>query len=35
MSSTDLVGAVLWLAGPDSGFVTGQVLIVDGGGLFV
>ena len=35
MSSTDLVGAVLWLAGPDSGFVTGQVLVVDGGGLFV
>lgn len=35
MTSNDLVGAVLWLAGPDSGFVTGQVLIVDGGGLFV
>ncbi|MFJ6359189.1 SDR family NAD(P)-dependent oxidoreductase [Pseudarthrobacter oxydans] len=35
MASQDLVGAVLWLAGPDSGFVTGQVLIVDGGGLFV
>jgi NAD(P)-dependent dehydrogenase (short-subunit alcohol dehydrogenase family) len=35
MASNDLVGAVLWLAGPDSGFVTGQVLVVDGGGLFV
>ena len=35
MASSDLVGAMLWLAGPDSGFVSGQVLIVDGGGLFV
>jgi len=34
MTPHDLVGAVLWLAGPDSGFVTGQVLIVDGGGVF-
>jgi len=34
MTPYDLVGAVLWLAGPDSGFVTGQVLIVDGGGVF-
>lgn len=34
MVPDDLVGAVLWLAGPDSGFVTGQVIIVDGGGVF-
>lgn len=34
MIPDDLVGAVLWLAGPDSGFVTGQVIIVDGGGVF-
>lgn len=34
MTPLDLVGAVLWLAGPDSGFVTGQVVIVDGGGVF-
>ena len=30
----DLVGAVCWLAGPDSGFVTGQSIVVDGGGVF-
>lgn len=35
MTPHDLIGAVLWLAGPDSGFITGQVLIVDGGGVFV
>ncbi|MGH3438308.1 MAG: SDR family NAD(P)-dependent oxidoreductase [Sciscionella sp.] len=34
MTPDDLVGAVLYLAGPASGFVTGQVLIVDGGGVF-
>ena len=34
MTPDDLVGAVLYLAGPTSGFVTGQVLIVDGGGVF-
>jgi NAD(P)-dependent dehydrogenase (short-subunit alcohol dehydrogenase family) len=34
MTPDDLVGAVLWLAGPSSGFVTGQVVIVDGGGVF-
>jgi NAD(P)-dependent dehydrogenase (short-subunit alcohol dehydrogenase family) len=27
----DLVGACLYLAGPDSDFVTGQTLVVDGG----
>lgn len=31
MVPDDLVGAVMWLAGPESGFVTGQTLIVDGG----
>lgn len=35
MTPQDLVGAVLWLAGPASGFVTGQTLVVDGGGVFV
>ncbi|HET8682573.1 MAG TPA: SDR family NAD(P)-dependent oxidoreductase [Micromonosporaceae bacterium] len=35
MSPEDLVGAVLWLLGPDSGFVTGQTIVVDGGGVFV
>ncbi|GAB3279794.1 3-oxoacyl-ACP reductase FabG [Sinomonas notoginsengisoli] len=34
MVPDDLVGAVMWLAGPTSGFVTGQTLIVDGGGVF-
>jgi NAD(P)-dependent dehydrogenase (short-subunit alcohol dehydrogenase family) len=31
----DLVGAVMWLAGESSGFVTGQTIVVDGGGVFV
>lgn len=35
MRPEDLVGAVLWLAGPDSGFVSGQTVVVDGGGVFV
>lgn len=35
MVPEDLVGAVLWLAGATSGFVTGQTVIVDGGGVFV
>jgi NAD(P)-dependent dehydrogenase (short-subunit alcohol dehydrogenase family) len=35
MVPEDLVGAVLWLAGPASGFVTGQTLVVDGGGVFL
>ncbi|GAA3219383.1 3-oxoacyl-ACP reductase FabG [Pseudonocardia petroleophila] len=34
MAPDDLVGAVLWLAGPTSGFVTGQTVVVDGGGVF-
>jgi len=34
MVPEDLVGAVLWLLSPASGFVTGQTLIVDGGGVF-
>jgi NAD(P)-dependent dehydrogenase (short-subunit alcohol dehydrogenase family) len=34
MVPDDLVGAVMWLAGPASGFVTGQTLVVDGGGVF-
>lgn len=35
MTPDDLVGAVLWLAGRASGFVTGQTVVVDGGGVFV
>ena len=31
----DIVGAVLFLAGPDSAFVTGQTLVVDGGRQFL
>lgn len=34
MEPVDLVGAVLWLASPASGFVTGQTLLVDGGQVF-
>lgn len=30
----DLVGAVVFFAGPGSGFVTGQTLVVDGGAYF-
>ncbi|MCY4441875.1 MAG: SDR family oxidoreductase, partial [Deltaproteobacteria bacterium] len=29
----DLTGAVLYLASPDSDFVTGQTLVVDGGNI--
>ncbi|MER6109627.1 SDR family NAD(P)-dependent oxidoreductase [Streptomyces hirsutus] len=31
----DIVGAALYLAGPDSDFVTGQTLVVDGGRQFI
>ncbi|WP_417563224.1 SDR family NAD(P)-dependent oxidoreductase [Microbacterium sp.] len=31
----DIVGAVLYLAGPDSGYITGQTLVVDGGRQFI
>jgi NAD(P)-dependent dehydrogenase (short-subunit alcohol dehydrogenase family) len=34
MRPDDLVGAVLWLAGPDSGFVSGQTILVEGGAVF-
>jgi NAD(P)-dependent dehydrogenase (short-subunit alcohol dehydrogenase family) len=33
MVASDLVGAVLFLAGDESEFVTGQVIVVDGGAL--
>lgn len=33
--SQDIVGAALFLAGPDSGFVTGETLVVDGGRQFI
>lgn len=35
MVPEDLIGAVLWLAGDTSSFVTGQTLVVDGGGVFL
>lgn len=35
MRPDDLVGTVLWLVGPDSGFVSGQTVLVDGGGVFL
>jgi NAD(P)-dependent dehydrogenase (short-subunit alcohol dehydrogenase family) len=31
----DVVGAALFLAGPDSAFMTGQTLVVDGGRQFI
>lgn len=31
----DIVGAALFLAGPDSGFISGQTLVVDGGRQFI
>jgi NAD(P)-dependent dehydrogenase (short-subunit alcohol dehydrogenase family) len=34
MTPDDLVGAVLWLASPAAGFVSGQTIIVDGGQVF-
>ena len=33
MTPDDLVSTLLWLASPDSGFVTGQTIVVDGGWL--
>jgi NAD(P)-dependent dehydrogenase (short-subunit alcohol dehydrogenase family) len=34
MTPADLVGAVAFLAGPDSTFVTGQTIVVDGGAYY-
>ncbi|HEX8007640.1 MAG TPA: SDR family NAD(P)-dependent oxidoreductase, partial [Trebonia sp.] len=34
MLPEDLIGTVLWLVSPASEFVTGQTIIVDGGGVF-
>ncbi|MHA7127661.1 SDR family NAD(P)-dependent oxidoreductase [Janibacter indicus] len=34
MEPEDLVSAVSWLTSEESGFVTGQTVIVDGGGIF-
>jgi NAD(P)-dependent dehydrogenase (short-subunit alcohol dehydrogenase family) len=31
----DVVGAALFLAGPDSSFISGQTLVVDGGRQFI
>jgi len=31
----DIVGAALYLAGPDSSYVTGQTIVVDGGRQFI
>jgi NAD(P)-dependent dehydrogenase (short-subunit alcohol dehydrogenase family) len=33
MKPRDLVSAVLWLSAPETGFVTGQTVVVDGGQL--
>jgi len=30
----DVVGAVVFLCGPDSNFVTGQTMVIDGGQYF-
>lgn len=34
MRPADLVGTALWLCSPGASFVTGQTIIVDGGGVF-
>jgi NAD(P)-dependent dehydrogenase (short-subunit alcohol dehydrogenase family) len=34
MLPADLVGAVAFFAGPDSAFITGQTLVVDGGAYY-
>ncbi len=34
MTPADIVGAVAFFAGPDSAFITGQTLVVDGGAYF-
>jgi NAD(P)-dependent dehydrogenase (short-subunit alcohol dehydrogenase family) len=34
MTPDDIVGAVRFLAGPESGFITGQTVVVDGGAYF-
>jgi NAD(P)-dependent dehydrogenase (short-subunit alcohol dehydrogenase family) len=34
MLPADIVGTVAYFAGPDSGFVTGQTIVVDGGAYF-
>lgn len=34
MQPQDLVGTVLWLCSPASAFLTGQTIVVDGGGVF-
>ena len=34
MTPADLVGAVAFLAGPDSAFITGQTIVVDGGAYY-
>lgn len=34
MRPADLLGTVLWLCSPASAFVTGQTIVVDGGGVF-
>jgi NAD(P)-dependent dehydrogenase (short-subunit alcohol dehydrogenase family) len=34
MYPADLVGAAVFFAGPDCGFITGQTLVIDGGAYF-
>jgi 3-oxoacyl-[acyl-carrier protein] reductase len=33
-TTEDLLGVLVYLASSDSDFVTGQTIVVDGGGLF-
>jgi NAD(P)-dependent dehydrogenase (short-subunit alcohol dehydrogenase family) len=34
MYPDDLLGAAVFFAGPDAGFITGQTLVIDGGAYF-
>ena len=34
MYPDDIVGAAVFFSGPDSAFITGQTLVIDGGSYF-